>query len=173
MTSFSTTISSSNTFTLTHAKHMAAKVATDLLRIQRFYGLPYSSDIDEHEAEVTALLKAGYLGTVTYGFKRGDNWIEPTIRYSARDLMGASATDDDPGKIRPGKDISGASFHSFLTYSAAWDQLTDDEKRRFKATLPFSRTAGTEPGVSGYFSSDKTYSAGGHALDRTTVRSFG
>lgn len=172
MSSFSTTISSSNTFTLTHAKHMAAKVATDLLRMQRFYGRPNPSDIDRHEAEVTALLKAGYLGTVTYGFKRGDDWIEPSIRYTARDLMGASATDDDPGKIRPGKDISGASFYSFLTYSAAWYQLTEDEKRSFEATLPFSRTVGTEPGISGYFSTDKTYSAGGHALDRTTLRSF-
>jgi hypothetical protein len=170
--SFSTTISSSTTFTLTHAKHMAAKVATDLLRMQRFYGRPHTGTIDEHEAEVTALLREGYLGTVTYGFKRGENWIEPTIRYTARDLMGVSAADDDPGKIRPGKDISGASFHSFLTYSATWNQLTDEEKRRFEATLPFSRTTGTEPGVSGYFSSDKTYSAGGHALDRTTVRSF-
>ena len=101
MSSFSTTTSSSNTFTLTHAKHMAAKVATDLLRMQRFYGRPCSSDIDEHEAEVTALLKAGYLGTVTYGFKRGDNWIEPTICFTALDLMGASAADDDPGKNQP------------------------------------------------------------------------
>ena len=75
-------------------------------------------------------------------------------------------------RISPGKDVSGASFHSFLTYTPAWDQLTEDEMKRFKATLPFSRTAGTEPGVSGYFSSDKTYSAGGHALYRTTVRSF-
>lgn len=170
--SFSTTISSSTTFTLTHAKHMAAKVATDLLRMQRFYGRPHSSAIDDHEAEITALLRAGYLGEVTYGFKRGENWIEPTIRYTARDLMGTSATDDDPGKIRPGRDISGANFHSFLTYSAAWSQLSQEEKRQFEATLPFSRTTGTEPGVSGYFSSDKTYSAGGHALDRTTVRSF-
>ena len=170
--SYSTTISSSTTFTLTHAKHMAAKVATDLLRMQRFYGRPYDSEINEHEAEVTALLRAGYLGTVTYGFKRGDNWIEPTIRYTARDLMGAVAVDDDPGKIRPGKDVSGASFHSYLTYSAAWDALSDGEKARFEGSLPFSRTTASEPGVSGYFSSDKTYSAGGHALDRTTVRSF-
>ncbi|MEH6505991.1 MAG: hypothetical protein V7786_06890 [Sulfitobacter litoralis] len=172
MSSFSTTISSSTTFTLTHAKHMAAKVATDLLRMQRFYGHPQTSEIDEHEAEVTALLRAGHLGEVTYGFKRDGNWIEPTIRYTARDLLGASTTDDDPGKIRPGKNISGASFHSFLTYSATWNLLTEDEKSSFKATLPFSRTTGNEPGVSGYFASDKTYSAGGHALDRTTVRSF-
>lgn len=112
MWSFSTAISSSTTFTLTHAKHMAAKVATDLLRMQRFYGRPYTSDIDTYEAEVTALLRTGYLGTVTYGFKRDGNWIEPTVRYTARDLMGASEIDDDPGKIRPGKDISGGSFYS-------------------------------------------------------------
>ena len=31
----------------------------------------------------------------------------------------------------------------------------------------------SEPGVSGYFSNDRTYSSGGRALDRATVRSFG
>ena len=34
------TISEATTFTITHARHMAAKVATDLKRIQRFYGKP-------------------------------------------------------------------------------------------------------------------------------------
>jgi hypothetical protein len=34
------TFSESTTFTLTHAKHMAAKVATDLKRMQRLYGYP-------------------------------------------------------------------------------------------------------------------------------------
>ncbi|MGX9856409.1 HORMA-1 domain-containing protein [Limimaricola variabilis] len=172
MSSFSTTFSSSTTFTLTHAKHMAAKVATDLQRMHDLYGQPFLFQIDDHEAEIAALLRAGYLDTVTYGFKRGDSWIEPTLRYTARDLMGASAADDDPGRIRPGKNISGASFYSFLTYSPTWHALPEVEKARFEGSLPFSRTTANEPGISGYLSSDKTYSAGGHALDRTTVRSF-
>ena len=56
------TISESTSFTITHARHMAAKVATDLKRMQRLYGLPGDAAIAQYESEVIALLKAGYLG---------------------------------------------------------------------------------------------------------------
>ena len=94
------TQSSTSTFTITHARHMAAKLAADLKRMQRFYGAPSDDRIAAYETEVVELLKAGYLDTVTYGFKRGDNWIEPTLRYTAKDLAGMSGIDDDPGKLR-------------------------------------------------------------------------
>lgn len=166
------TITESTTFTITHARHMAAKVAADLKRVQRHYNQPSDVDISAYEAEVVALLKAGYLGTVTFGFWRDNNWVEPTLRYTARDLAGASANDDDPGKIRPWADVSGASFYSFLTYSCAWNLLTAEEKDAFKKTLPYYRGSGTEPGITGYLENDRTYSAGGRALGRATVRSY-
>ncbi|MFX9284151.1 hypothetical protein ABTN93_19105, partial [Acinetobacter baumannii] len=81
------------------------------------------SKIAEFEAEATEMLKAGYLETVTYGFKRDGNWVEPTLRYTARDLAGTAANDDDPGRVRPGADISEASFYSYMTYTSAWFQL--------------------------------------------------
>jgi len=170
--STSYTLSETNTFTATHAKHMAAKVATDLKRMQRLYGSPGDIDIDRYEQEVIVFLKAGYLGTVTYGFWRNGDWIEPTIRYTARDLAGASANDDDPGRIRPGKDISDAKFYSYLTYATAWNKLSESEKASFRETLPFKRGGAPEPGISGYFVQDQTYSSGGRAIDRTSVRSF-
>ena len=116
--SSSFTLSETTTFTLTHARHMAAKVATDLKRLQRLYGSPTDVAIVDYEAEVIELLKAGYLGTLTVGFRR-DDWIEPTLKYTARDLAGAAADDDDPGRIRPGANIDGASFYNYLTYSSA------------------------------------------------------
>ena len=69
------TLTGSETFTITHAKHMAAKVAADLKRLQRFYGKPSNSDIEAYEKEVIQLLKFGYLKKVTYGFKRNGTWI--------------------------------------------------------------------------------------------------
>ncbi len=162
----------SATFTVTHARHMAAKVATDLKRMQRFYGSPSDDKIAEFEVEATELLKAGYLGTATYGFKKGSNWIEPTLRYTARDLAGTSASDDDPGRVRPGANIGGAKFYSYMTYSATWDQLSQAERDAFKRTLPFFRGGAEEPGISGYLASDRTYSSGGRALERATVRSL-
>ena len=111
--SYSVAVTESTTFTVTHARHMAAKVATDLKRIQRLYDRPSDSAIADYEAEAIELMKAGYLDYVWYGFKRNGYWIEPTLKYTSQDLYSGSA-DDDPGKIRPGADITGASFYSYL-----------------------------------------------------------
>lgn len=169
---YSYTVSETKTFTITHARHMAAKVATDLKRFQRFYGKPSDNSIADFDAEVIALLKHGYLQTVTYGFRRNQKWIEPTLRYTERDLFGAFTDNDDPGRIRPGADVSGASFYSYLTYSRAWDRLSQSEKDSFKSSLPFQRGYAPEPEVDGYLIHDRTYSAGGHALNRESVRSY-
>ena len=75
MSSYSFSVAESQTFTVTHARHMAAKVATDLKRVQRFYGYPSDSSIAQYEAELIVMLTAGYLGEVTYGFKRGNDFI--------------------------------------------------------------------------------------------------
>jgi hypothetical protein len=159
-------------FTETHAKHIASKVATDLKRMQRFYGLPNDYDISSYERELIELLKKGYLGTVTYGYKKSDNWTPPTLKYTAKELYGMSSSDDDPGRIPANANIEGASFHSFLTYSSAWDSLSRDEKDAFKNTLPFQRGHGSEPGINGYMSMDKSYSAGGKSLDRSILKSY-
>ena len=168
MTSF--TVTETTTFTLTHAKYMAAKVATDLKRIQRFYGSPGDIDIADYEAEVTELLKAGYLGTLTLGFRRKSQWIEPTLRYTARDLAGLAANDDDPGRVRPGADITEASFYNYLTYSPAWNKLNSQEKDAFKRQMPFYRTGADGPGLNGYLVEDLTYSSGGWALKRSSLK---
>jgi hypothetical protein len=152
---------------------MAAKVATDLKRMQRFYEFPNDWAIAAYEAEVIALLSAGYLDAVAYGFQRNGKWIEPTLRYTARDLRGTSANDDDPGRVRPGINIAGATFGSYLTYSAAWHSLSRSEQSLFSQALPFQRQGADEPGVNGYFQDDRTYSSGGRALHRASVRSFG
>lgn len=170
--SHSYTIAETTSFTVTHARHMAAKVATDLKRMQRLYGNPKDAEINDYEAEVVELLKAGYLGTVTYGYRRDGNWVEPTLKYTARDLDDTSTNDDDPGRIRPGAKINDASFGSYLTYSQSWYGLTDAEKDDFKKLLQLQRSGASEPGVDGYFTEDRTYSSGGRALDRATVRSY-
>lgn len=166
------TLSESQTFTVTHARHMAAKVATDLKRMQRLYGKPSDAAIADYEAEIIQLLKQGLLGTVSYGFRKDGDWIEPMVRYTARDLAGGSANDDDPGRIRPGKDISGAGFCSYLTYSAAWHEMTAAQRAAVKSELPIDRDDASEPGVNGYMVSDRTYSSGGRALDRSSVRGY-
>ncbi len=140
--------------------------------MQRFYGEPTDEAINEFEIEIIELLKNGLLGTVKYGFYLDGDFIEPTLIYTARSLEGVNASDDDPGRVRPNANISGASFYSYLTYSSAWSDLSEEEKKNFKDSLPFQRTNGSEPRVNGYIENDKTYSSGGRALDRSSVRSY-
>ena len=106
--SYSITATETRTFTLTHARHLAAKVATDLKRLQRLYGELSDARIEQFEGEATELLRQGYLQSVTYGFQRNGNWIEPTLRYTARELADGGI-DDDPGRVRPGANVEGAS----------------------------------------------------------------
>ena len=166
------TLSNTQTFTLTHAKYLASKVATDLKRMQRFYGYPSDTSIASYEQELIELLKNGYLSEVTYGFKRDDKWIEPCLKYNASDLSNMYTADDDPGKIAPGADITGAYFYSYLVKTSAYYSLSSDEKESFEQALPFQRTSASAPGIDGYMSSDKTYSSGGKSLNRSTLKSY-
>src|SRR5260364_404886 len=121
------TYSESTTFTVTHARHIAAKVSADLKRMQRFYGCPSDGEI------------ANY---------------------------------DDPGRVRPGLNVSQATFYNYLTHSPAWDALPANEKDAFEKRMPFERSGKPEPTVNGYLIDDKVYSAGGRALNRATVRAY-
>ena len=168
--SYSYTTTETKTFTITHAKHIAAKVATDLKRMQRFYGRPDNLAIDNFESEVIELLKHGYLKKVSYGFQKNEKWIEPTLIYEANELN--ITANDDPGKVRPGKNIEGAVFCSFLEYSNTWYSLSEKEKEEFDESLPMQRGTGKTPGISGYLDNDRTYSSGGRALSRSSVRSY-
>jgi hypothetical protein len=166
--SYSYTQSATDSFTLTHAKHMAAKVAADLKRMQRLYGAPTDLHIAELEAEVIALMQAGYLDVVTYGFRRANQFIVPTLRYTAKDLAGAVSASDDPGLVPPRADVQGAVFHSYLIYSQKWWELQQSQRDAW----PHPRPGAPQPTINGYLSPDKVYSAGGKALDRSSLRSF-
>jgi hypothetical protein len=170
--SYSYTQTGSQTFTVTYARYLASKVATDLMRIHRLYGSPTESRIQQFETELTELLRNGYVDNVTYGFQKNGNWIEPTIRYTARELSALSNADDDPGKIRPGADVSGALFTSYLSYSASFTALTLDQQEAFENTLPFQRSGSPTPGVTGYLQDDKSYSSGGRSLNRSSVKIY-
>jgi hypothetical protein len=165
-------ITESASFTVTHARHMAAKVATDLKRMQRLYGKPADDKIAQYETELIEMLKAGFLEEVTYGFRRDGAWIEPTLCYTSQDLAGMAANDDDPGHVRAGADVSNASFYTYMTYTSAHGRMSQSEREAFEKRLPFTREGAQEPGVSGYLESDRTYSAGGQALNRKSVRSW-
>src|SRR3989338_6418496 len=168
--SYSTTQTQSNsvTFTISHAKHIAAKVASDLMRFTRFYKNPSIAEINNYEIELTALLKAGYLDKVIYGFYRNDKWVEALMYHAAPD--GTLVGDDDPGKIRPGTDVPGESFTSHLWRNSRWYELSQGEKEAFYAELPIKRSPSAVMELeNGYWSSGLSYSAGGRSITRSTI----
>lgn len=167
--SLSYAITESESFTVTHARQIASKVAADLLRFQNFYEKPSSTTIDDYEEELVALLKADYLATVTYGFKRDGKWLE-AVKYRALP-DGSLIPDEDPGKLRPKSEIIGMPFTSYLTYSDEWWSLSTERRKKFKEALPFQRTNGDEPEIeNGYWVEDRTYGAGGRGVTRSSVR---
>lgn len=164
------TFTNSTTFTLTNAKYLASKISADLKRIQRFYGKPSDSVIEKYDLENQVLLNNGYLDEVSYGFKKDGDFIEPTLIYKAKSLLSDFAVDDDPGKVRPGANVEGASFSSFLTYSSKWYLLSKEERNQFESKLPFQRTTGSTPGINGKVVGDNTYSSGGKSLNRSSIK---
>jgi hypothetical protein len=160
------TTSSTSSFTLTHAKYLASKLASDLRQMQLFYGKPTDSEIAAYITEVVILLLGGYLATVSYGFKRHGQWIL-ALKYDAR-AGGVLLPDDRAGRVRPGVDVHGSTWHSFLTYSLKFSHLLEVEQQRVKSQLPFQRGDGSEPTVSGAWVSDKSYSSGTVSLQRNT-----
>ena len=166
------TRTATQTFTRAHAKRISYRIATDLKRMERLYGYPTDREIADYDGEVIELLTAGYLGTVAYGFRRNDRWIEPTLRYTAFELADPGFG-DDPGRVPARAEVGGASFYSYLTYSSAWDALSPAEQAAFKQSLPVKRVGAAEPGVDGYLQRDLAYSAGGRGVQREMVRSWG
>jgi hypothetical protein len=169
--STSYSVTDAETFTLAHARKIATKVATDLLRFQTLYnGVPSNAAIDSYEKEITEYLKHDVVERVEYGFKRNNKWTEAAVRYKA--LPGGTlVTDDDPGKIRPRLDIAGASFTSFLLYNAKWFAMTEADRAAIEHACPFKRVSGTSPLLEvGSWADDLNYVAGGRGLGRATVR---
>jgi len=168
MSSFSTT--SSETFSYAHARKIASKVASDLLRFHGFYGRPSLVNIDEYEEELVELLKHDAIDHVTYGFKKNGEWVT-AVKYHA--VSGALISDDLPGRLRAGASVDGAHFTSFLSYSSSWWNRSESDKERIRGLLPFRRSTGEEPGVKdGYWAQDLNYAAGGRGLSRSSIRQW-
>ena len=167
----SMTSTRTSTFTIANARYVTSKIKADLKLLQRAYGSPTDADIEAYGEEAAQLLNGGYLGTVTYGFRRNGSWVV-ALRYIAQS-NGILASDDRAGGIPRGINISGAQFLSYLTYSTKWDWLSMGERERINDSLPITRTPGPEPGTNGgYWSADRSYSSNGSGVARGAFRSL-
>lgn len=116
----------SESFTLTHAKYLASKVTTDMLRCQQLYYQPSSTDINNYGTELALLMRDGYVCEYEFGFQIGDRRLL-SWHYTVRNSE-LNATNDRPGGLPAGVTLAGASFFNQLTYSSKWSLLPETEK---------------------------------------------
>jgi len=156
-------------FTKTEVHYIVSKIRTDLEQMRLFYGSPSTAQIERYGTEAEMLILAGYLKEVTYGFRRGADYVPPTLKYTPKSFL---TRDDRPGRVPPGENIAGATFHSFLEYSEAWVNLCRKQREDFESTLPFIRGTASKPGFgSGSWVNEKAYSSNGQGVQRTVLTS--
>lgn len=169
--SFTMTRTASESFTLTHAKYLAAKVTADMLRCQQNYGRPARDDINNYGTELALMLRDNYVETYEFGFVEDDQrLLSWSYVVSNSDI---SSTDDRPGRILSGIAVANASWFNRMTYSSVWWALPQALRERIRAELPIQRVTkdGPKDGL-GYWTSDLSYSASGVSLGRRTFRPY-
>ena len=164
------TRTASESFTLTSAKYLASKVTADMRRCGQLHGRPTDSEINDYGTELALLLRDGYAKTYEFGFETDDKRVLSFYyEVAGSDLV---SSDDRPGKIYAAS-ISNASWFNFLTYSDAWRRLSQEERDRYRSSLPIRRKSGSPPSDGrGYWEHDRGYSRDGVALRRKTCRPY-
>jgi hypothetical protein len=159
------------TFSRTHARRLAGRVTTDLRQSYLLYGSPSESKLEEYRTELEELLIGGYVDRYQFGFKRNEKAV-----WSLRYVVGPDGSLTGTGiggGVPAGVDIAGATFFNFLTPSGSWYLLSASARDAVERRLPFIRVDGTLPSESGgYWAGDRTYAAGGVALERSVFRSL-
>lgn len=159
------------TFTRVHARRLAGRVTTDLRQSYLLYGSPSESMLEKYRTELEELLSGGYVDRYQFGFKR-DGQTVWSLRYVVGpdgSLTGTGAG----GGVPVGRNVFGSTFFNFLTFSDSWSEKGESARQAIEQKLPFVRTVGTLPSeAGGFWTSDRTYAAGGVALERSVFRSL-
>lgn len=166
------THSTSATFTVTHAKHLASKIAADLNACARLHGKPSLSVVENYNAELVELLRYGYLSRYEFGFQKDDKRV---LSWSYEVTSnGNIETDERAGKMSAYVDLGGTSFFNYAWYSSKYKALTFDQQSTFKSSHPVDRTSGDPPvdGLGSWSGTEKNYSAGGTGVSRRSFRSY-
>lgn len=163
------TRTATESFTLTNAKILASKMTADMRRCQQGYGLPTDSEINDYGTEFALLLRDGYVKEYEFGFSRDDARIL-SWSYSV-DSSGHVTSNDRPGRIITGVDISSTSFFNQMTRSSKWANLSAAEQESVTGGLPIRRITKEGPrDGAGKWVYDLNYSSGGVTLGRKSFQ---
>lgn len=156
------------TFTITHARRLAGKVLADMNQCQRLYGRLSDTEIEEYQEELAVMLHGGYVKSYEFGFKaegkRVVSWYYTP--GPAGDLEGGRS-----GGIYAAADISSASFFNYMDYTSAWYALSEVERNKIRSGHSIRRTSGDPPkDGDGYWDTSRAYVSGGMAVTRKEFR---
>lgn len=119
--------------------------------------------------ELEELLTGGYVDRYQFGFKR-DGRAVWSLRYVVGPDGSLTGT-GTAGGVPVGQNVAGSTFFNFLTFSDSWSWLSPAERKAIEQELPFIRADGTLPSEGGgYWTRDRTYAAGGVALERSVFQ---
>jgi Bacterial HORMA domain family 1 len=159
------------TFTRAHARRLAGRVTSDLRQSHILYGSPSETWLERYRAELEELLTDGYVHRYQFGFERGEVAVW-SLRYAVGP-DGSLTSTGTGGGVPTRQNVVGATFFNFLEFSDSWFHLNASARQAVQEKLPFVRTSGTLPSeAGGYWTRDRTYNAGGVALERSVFRSM-
>lgn len=139
----SSTYTTSETFTRTDARRLAAKVAADMHQCQRLYGHLTDTQIENYQEELTVLLHGGYVKSYEFGFKTKDERRVVSWNYTVG--PSGSLEGGRSGGLFPTAEVSGAFMFNFLSYSSEWFALSNAERDKIKTNYSIRRTDGSPP----------------------------
>lgn len=164
-----TTYTYAETFTRTHARKLAGRVTSDLRQCHLIYGKPSESALADYLTELEELLTRGYVSQYQFGFQRNGQTVW-SLRYTVGPDGGLTSA-GIAGGVPARHDVTGAAYFNFLTFSPSWGQLSLAARKAIEDTLPFIRETGTLPGTAnGTWTTDRTYAAGGIAVQRSIFK---
>jgi HORMA domain-containing protein len=156
-------------FTLTDARKLAAKVIADMHQCRRLYGSPPESSIEAYQTELVVLLAGRYVSEYEFGFKTSADKRIVSWQYTvtaAGDLEGGRS-----GGLYATADVGSAPFFNYLWRSATWRTLTGGEQAKVDAQHSVERRVGDPPADgSGRWVRDRQYVSGGVAIERKEFR---
>lgn len=158
------------TFNVTHARKLAAKVVADLHQCNRLYGKgPSAVAVADYEQELVALLAGGYIASYEFGFCTSNDRRVVSWKYTP------SATGDLEGGRSGGlfatADVTNASFFNYLITNSRWSALSEADKEKVRGQHSVQRVS-CDPPVdgSGYWATSRAYAAGGVSVTRQEFR---
>jgi Bacterial HORMA domain family 1 len=156
-------------FTLTDAKKLAAKVIADMYQCRRLYASPSESSIEAYQTELVVMLAGRYVSEYEFGFKTAADKRIVSWQYAvtvAGDLQGGRS-----GGLYATADVTSAQFFNFLWSSAEWRKLTTAEQAKVEAQHTIGRVERDPPrDGSGRWVRDRQYVSGGVAIERKEFR---